>query len=88
MRDFPAILALPGAPTRANTANVLRFIGQALPQQAVIVESSSFRLDRIDLYLSDAGRRHTFERASVALRSCSGRSLAGGLSPGRDPRAR
>jgi hypothetical protein len=43
-----------------EAALTLRFIGQALPQQAIIFGSSSFRLDRIALYLSPLGPEHYF----------------------------
>ncbi len=60
VESFPRDTAIPAASYRGSAGLALQFVGQALPQQAVIFGSSSFRLDRIALYLSAAGPEHYF----------------------------
>jgi hypothetical protein len=60
VRTFPSDTGIRAASYEGENGLTLQFIGQALPQQAVIFGSSSFRLDRISLYLSDAGAEHYF----------------------------
>jgi hypothetical protein len=60
VESFPSDTGVARASYRGEHGLTLQFIGQALPQQAVIVGSSSFRLDRIALYLSDAGPEEYF----------------------------
>jgi len=55
VREFPSDTGVLRASYEGERGVTLQFIGQALPQQAVIFGSSSFRLDRIALYLSEAG---------------------------------
>jgi hypothetical protein len=45
---------------QGERGRTLQFIGQASPEQAVIRGSSSFRLDRLALYLSDEGPEEYF----------------------------
>ena len=49
-------------PYKGPIGLTLQFIAQAKPQQAVLLNTSSFRLDRIELYLSDAGPAEYFAR--------------------------
>jgi hypothetical protein len=49
-------------PYKGPVGLTLQFIAQAKPQQAVLLNTSSFRLDRIELYLSDAGPAAYFEQ--------------------------
>jgi hypothetical protein len=58
--EFPSDTGISRASYEGERGMTLRFLGQALPQQAVIFGSSSFRLDRIALYLSDRGPEHYF----------------------------
>jgi hypothetical protein len=58
--SFPSDTGVTQASYSGEAGMTLKFIGQALPQQAVIVGSSSFRLDRIALYLSEAGPEEYF----------------------------
>lgn len=58
---FPKDTNVPVASYTGETGLTLQFIGQALPQQAVLAGSSSFRLDRVALYLSDAGPQAYFD---------------------------
>ena len=57
---FPSDTGVARASWEGEAGQTLRFIGQALPQQSIITGSSSFRLDRIALYLSGAGPEHYF----------------------------
>ncbi len=57
---FPSDTGVARASYEGEAGQTLRFIGQALPQQAIISGSSSFRLDRIQLYLSEEGPEHYF----------------------------
>ena len=58
--EFPSDTGIARASYEGERGATLQFLGQALPQQAVIFGSSSFRLDRIALYLSDTGPEHYF----------------------------
>ena len=60
IQSFPSDTGVARASYQGEAGETLQFIGQALPQQAVIVGSSSFRLDRISAYLSDAGPNEYF----------------------------
>ena len=60
VETFPRDTGVPRASYHGERGLTLQFIGQALPQQAVIFGSSSFRLDRIALYLSSDGPEHYF----------------------------
>jgi hypothetical protein len=60
VEKFPSDTGVARAAYADEPGLTLQFIGQALPQQAVIVGSSSFRLDRILLYLSDSGPEEYF----------------------------
>jgi hypothetical protein len=66
IRSFPADTGVSPSAFAGEKGDTLRFIGQAQPQQAIILGSSSFRLDRIALYLSDAGPEEYF-RAGLGL---------------------
>jgi len=57
---FPADTGVARAAYQGDAGLTLKFIGQALPQQAIIFDSSSFRLDRIALYLSCDGPEYYF----------------------------
>jgi hypothetical protein len=59
--SFPADSGLARASYQGERGRTLQFIGQASPEQAVICGSSSFRLDRITLYLSDTGPEKYFQ---------------------------
>jgi hypothetical protein len=63
VREFPSDTGVLRASYDGERGTILQFIGQALPQQAVIFGSSSFRLDRIALYLSDGGADSYFRGA-------------------------
>jgi hypothetical protein len=60
VKAFPADTAVSPASFADEKGHTLQFIGQAQPQQAIIFDSSSFRLDRIAVYLSDAGPEEYF----------------------------
>src|ERR1700730_2015404 len=60
VESFPNDTGVARAAYAGDSGLTLQFIGQALPQQAVIVGSSSFRLDRILLYLSETGPEEYF----------------------------
>jgi len=60
VQTFPWDTGLARASYGGEAGLTLQFIGQALPQQAMITGSSSFRLDRIALYLSEAGPEEYF----------------------------
>jgi hypothetical protein len=71
VESFPWDTGVARASYQGERGLTLQFIGQALPQQAVIFGSSSLRLDRIAVYLSDAGPEEYFRRGlgrSYALR--------------------
>jgi hypothetical protein len=53
--SFPSDTGVVRPSYKGEAGATLKFIAQAIPQQAVIVGSSSFRLDRIALYLSEDG---------------------------------
>jgi len=53
--SFPRHSGLAQASYEGERGRTLQFIGQTSPEQAVIGGSSSFRLDRLALYLSDEG---------------------------------
>jgi hypothetical protein len=57
---FPVNSGLARASYQGPRGRTLQFIGQASPEQAVIRGSSSFRLDRLALYLSDEGPEEYF----------------------------
>lgn len=57
---FPVDTDMQPASYTGEKGETLQFIGQAQPQQAIIFGSSSFRLDRIALYLSNAGPEEYF----------------------------
>jgi hypothetical protein len=57
---FPSDTGVARAAYQGDAGLTLQFIGQSLPQQAIIFDSSSFRLDRIALYLSGGGPEHYF----------------------------
>ncbi|WP_263352891.1 hypothetical protein [Acidicapsa acidisoli] len=52
---FPSDTGVAKASYASEAGRTLQFIGQALPEQAILTGSSSYRLDRILLYLSDTG---------------------------------
>lgn len=52
---FPSDTAVAKASYAGEAGATLQFIGQALPEQAILAGSTSYRLDRILLYLSDSG---------------------------------
>jgi hypothetical protein len=58
--SFPWDTGVANASYQDDAGLTLRFIGQALPQQAVIFGSSSFRLDQIARYLADDGPEEYF----------------------------
>jgi hypothetical protein len=60
VESFPSDTGVARASYSGEAGLTLQFIGQALPQQAIIFGSSSFRLDRISLYLSDKGPEEYF----------------------------
>lgn len=60
IETFPRDTGVARASYTGELGTTLQFIGQALPQQAIIFGSSSFRLDRLDLYLSDSGPEEYF----------------------------
>jgi hypothetical protein len=60
VKSFPSDTGVRRASYAGEDGTTLQFIGQALPEQAIIYDSSSFRLDRIALYLSDAGADEYF----------------------------
>ena len=70
VRDFPSDTGVARGSYTGEHGETLRFIGQALPQQAVIVGSSSFGLIGSTCISPMPARRHTFERASVAATPC------------------
>jgi hypothetical protein len=60
VETFPRDTGIGPASYEGERGMTLSFIGQSLPQQAVIFGSSSFRLDRIALYLSNDGAEQYF----------------------------
>lgn len=52
---FPSDTGVGTASYQGDAGLTLQFIGQALPQQSILTGSSSYRLDRILLYLSEDG---------------------------------
>jgi len=58
--SFPMHSGLARASYQGERGRTLQFIGQTSPEQAVIRGSSSFRLDRLALYLSDEGPEEYF----------------------------
>lgn len=60
VESFPWDTGVARASYQGDPGLTLQFIGQALPQQAVLFGSSSFRLDQIVRYLSDAGPEEYF----------------------------
>jgi hypothetical protein len=62
VKSFPSDTGVARAAFPGEDGTTLQFIGQALPEQAIIYDSSSFRLDRIALYLSDAGADEYFRK--------------------------
>ncbi|MBV9675454.1 MAG: hypothetical protein JO185_03915 [Acidobacteriaceae bacterium] len=58
--SFPWDTGVARASYGGDLGLTLQFVGQALPQQAIILGSSSFRLDRLALYLSDDGPEEYF----------------------------
>jgi len=61
-REFPGDTGVAPASYQGSDGLALQFIAQALPQQAIIVGSSSYRFDRIALYLSHAGPEQYFRQ--------------------------
>ncbi len=57
---FPVDTDMQPASYTGDKGETLQFIGQAQPQQAIIFGSSSYRLDRIALYLSANGPEEYF----------------------------
>lgn len=57
---FPSDTGVRRALYSGPQGETLQFIAQSLPEQAILVGSSSFRLDRLLLYLSDLGAEHYF----------------------------
>ena len=57
---FPSDTGVRRASYSGPQGETLQFIAQSLPEQAILVGSSSFRLDRLLLYLSDLGAEHYF----------------------------
>jgi hypothetical protein len=57
---FPSDTGVRHASYSGPQGETLQFIAQALPEQAILVGSSSFRFDRLLLYLSDLGAEHYF----------------------------
>jgi hypothetical protein len=57
---FPSDTGVRYASYSGPQGETLQFIAQALPEQAILVGSSSFRFDRLLLYLSDLGADHYF----------------------------
>jgi hypothetical protein len=55
VETFPRDTGAARASYQGEPGSTLRFIGQARPQQAILFGSSSFRLDRIAIYLSGTG---------------------------------
>lgn len=60
VESFPSDTGIRRASYSGPRGETLQFIAQALPEQAILVGSSSFRLDRLLLYLSDRGAVHYF----------------------------
>jgi hypothetical protein len=60
VRNFPSETGVPPTTYSGALGLTLDTIGQMLPQQAIIFGSSSFRLDRIALYLSERGAESYF----------------------------
>ena len=60
VREFPRDTGVRPASYEGERGLTLQFIGQTQPQQAILFGSSSFRLDRIALYLSADGPEHYF----------------------------
>jgi hypothetical protein len=58
--SFPFFSCLARASYEGERGRTLQFIGQTSPEQAVLRGSSSFRLDRLALYLSDEGPEEYF----------------------------
>jgi hypothetical protein len=61
--NFPRHSCLARASYEGERGRTLQFIGQTSPEQAVIRGSSSFRLNRLALYLSDEVPRHARGRS-------------------------
>jgi hypothetical protein len=57
---FPSDTGVRRASYSGPQGETLQFIAQSLPEQAILMGSSSFRLDRLLLYLSDVGDEHYF----------------------------
>ncbi len=70
----------------------LRFIAQAVPQQAIQIHTTSYRLERVAGWLSEAGMRRYFEGAGLATSPDEARRFAcdvldevlGGVTPAGD----
>jgi hypothetical protein len=59
---FPKDTGVARASYSGEAGLTLQFAGQALPQQAILFGSSSFRLDRVLLYLSELGPEDYFRK--------------------------
>jgi hypothetical protein len=57
---FPSDTGVRHASYSGPQGETLQFIAQPLPEQAILVGSSSFRFDRLLLYLSELGADHYF----------------------------
>ncbi len=60
VKEFPADTEVAQSSFTGDKGETLQFMGQAQPQQAILFNSSSYRLDRIALYLSDSGPEEFF----------------------------
>lgn len=60
VENFPRETGVSPASYTGDAGLTLQTIGQMLPQQAIIFGSSSFRLDRLPLYLSEHGAESYF----------------------------
>ena len=60
VENFPRETGVSPASYTGDIGLTLQTIGQMLPQQAIIFGSSSFRLDRVPLYLSEQGAESYF----------------------------
>ena len=76
VKEFPGDTGVARASYEGEAGLTLQFIGQALPQQAIITGSSSFRLDRIAVYLSSTGPEHYFGGLGRGYLRCDARWLA------------
>ena len=88
MRDSVEAFATEGhyklPPLQDALSLAAQFIGQVTPAQAIMSGTSTFRLDKIDKYLSNAGPDHLLQRRSACCLLSRGCTATGGQYSGGD----